>query len=445
MYRFPTDLFTDVRIERTDTTTIQINDGTLTQNKIKSEQGAFIRVFDGRRWYYSATTELDRIQDEIDALAGMASPNPQILNHPVIQALEINKECIFRYQQNNVCGVPNSEKLALLSSHQSVFDRHDNVKGVQMIYSDKHLEKHITSSLGTDVEYDQQFASVNFSYTVVGNELPHKGTCRCYKTCFDQLAGSADQLENAIRRDIDFAANAVPMEPGIYTCVFSPMTAGVFAHESFGHKSEADFMIGDETMKREWKIGSRVGSDILNILDSGLCEGSGYAPFDDEGCRAQETYLIKNGILSGRLHSAATAADLHEEVTGNARAMNFEYEPIVRMTSTFIGSGDLTREELFAGVKDGLYVEDFNHGSGMSTFTIAPHRAYRIRNGKIAEPVRVSVVSGNVMETLHNISGLSKEFDLYSSALGGCGKMEQWPLHVAFGGPYVRVENLQVQ
>ncbi|WP_276318583.1 hypothetical protein [Marinitoga lauensis] len=41
--------------------------------------------------------------------------------------------------------------------------------------------------------------------------------------------------------------------------MLSPEAAGVFAHESFGHKSEADFMIGDEKMKEEWQIGKKVG------------------------------------------------------------------------------------------------------------------------------------------------------------------------------------------
>ncbi len=120
------------------------------------------------------------------------------------------------------------------------------------------------------------------------------------------------------------------MVPGTYTCVFSPVTAGVFAHESFGHKkSEADLMLGSETMMQEWAIGTQVGSPILNILDSGLPEAPASVPYDDEGTRTRTTYLIHNGILTGRLHSAATAALLNEEVTGNARAINFSYEPIV--------------------------------------------------------------------------------------------------------------------
>ena len=235
------------------------------------------------------------------------------------------------------------------------------------------------------------------------------------------------------------------MEPGEYTCVLSPTVAGVFAHESFGHKSESDFMLGSETMRREWELGKQVGWEGLSILDSGVPNGSGYCPYDDEGTRARDTYLVKNGVLTGRLHSAATAAALDEAVTGNARAISFEFEPIVRMTSTWIAGGTDTFESLLRGAEGGLYIPDFFHGSGMSTFTIAPARAYRIRGGKPAEPVLVSVISGNVMQTLHQIDGATAETELRSLFTGGCGKMEQWPLRVAFGGPYLRVRGLKVQ
>ena len=82
--------------------------------------------------------------------------------------------------------------------------------------------------------------------------------------------------------------------------------------------------------------------------------------------------------------------------------MNFQFEPLVRMTGTYIKPGKETIEEVFAPIKEGVYIECINHGSGMSTFTIAPRRAYMIRDGKIAEPVQVSVITGNVMETLYH-------------------------------------------
>jgi len=81
----------------------------------------------------------------------------------------------------------------------------------------------------------------------------------------------------------------------------------------------------------------------------------------------------------------------------------------------------------------------------MTTFTLAPSLAYRIRAGKIAEPLSISVITGKVMETLKNIDGVSDTIELLSFVTGGCGKMEQFPLPVGFGGPYVRINGIRVQ
>lgn len=443
--QFPTGLFTDVRYESVFSTTITFENGILKQNKTSLEKGVFIRVFDGRRWYYSATTDPDGVQQEIDALAALAAPNPDILNDPVVKRLEVNRDVCLRYQDTDVSNIGNADKAAVLAEYLPVVQTLDDVQMSRVSYFDTHTEKHILSSLGTDVTFDYQRASIHMAYTFGCGGVPFSNSQHEYRETFDEVKNLQNSFRDRLAADWQYAHNAVAVEPGVYTCILSPVVAGVFAHESFGHKSESDFMIGDETMRREWAIGSRVGADLLSIVDTGIPTGSGYVPYDDEGCKAKKTYLIQNGILSGRLHSAYTAAALNEDPTGNARAMSFEYEPIVRMTSTYICPGELTKDELFAGVEDGFYIQDFKHGSGMSTFTIAPNVAYRIRNGKLAEPVKIAVLTGNVMETLHKIDGLSQEWKLCSMSTGGCGKMEQWPLRVAFGGPYVRVRDINVQ
>ena len=445
MYRFPKDLYADIRLEDVFQTSIVYENGALTQNKTSREAGAFLRVWDGHRWYYSATTNLGHIQQELDALASLATPNPAIGQDPVVTRFEVNRDECLRYQDRDVRQVPNEEKAALLQSYLPVVTEVPEITNWRATYLDTYTEKRFWSSLGADLHFDHQRASLVLGFTITAGNVPQTDSIHTYQTDFPSLAGRQEEMRQKITQSLDYAKNAVPVVPGTYTCVFSPVTAGVFAHESFGHKSEADLMLGSETMMQEWAIGTQVGSPILNILDSGLPEGSGYVPYDDEGTRTRTTYLIHNGILTGRLHSAATAALLNEEVTGNARAINFSYEPIVRMAATYIGGGELTLEELLAPIELGVYIHDFNHGSGMSTFTIAPNKAYMIRNGKLAEPVRISVVTGSVMHTLHEIDGLTKDVKVCSLSTGGCGKMEQWPLRVAFGGPYVRVRNIQVQ
>ena len=81
----------------------------------------------------------------------------------------------------------------------------------------------------------------------------------------------------------------------------------------------------------------------------------------------------------------------------------------------------------------------------MSTFTIAPNFAYEIKDGKICNPVKIAVITGNVFETLNLIDGVSDKAEVISSAFGGCGKMEQFPLSVSFGGPFVSISEMTVQ
>lgn len=445
MVQFPKDLYADIRIEDVTETDINYENGTLRQNKESSTSGAFLRVFDGKRWYYCATTELDQLQQELDSLAAMATPDPAILEHPVVRRFQVNVDTVMCFEETDIRNVPNAEKLALVESYLPLLREVEEISVSRAIYSDKHSVRHFVSSLGADITYDYQQAGLVLAYTMTAGDSPFQNSQRLFGQSFAELLGAQEKLRTGIAVDLDYAKHAVPVEPGSYTVVLAPMVAGVFAHESFGHKSEADFMLGSETMRREWAIGTKVGWDGLNIIDSGIPAGSGYTPYDDEGTKATETYLIKDGVLMGRLHSAATAAALDEEVTGNARAKDFNFEPIVRMTATYIGGGKDTFEELLQGAEGGIYIPDYNHGSGMSTFTIAPVRAYRIREGKVAEPVRVSVISGNVMETLHKIDGATAETQLHSSAFGGCGKMEQFPLRVSDGGPYLRVRDITVQ
>ena len=88
MYKFPKGLYVDVRIEEAFDTKISFKKLTLEEQKIRNNKGAFIRVFDGRRWYYSSTTDINGIQAQIDTLAEMATPNPDILEHLLSKLLK---------------------------------------------------------------------------------------------------------------------------------------------------------------------------------------------------------------------------------------------------------------------------------------------------------------------------------------------------------------------
>ena len=444
MIKFKDGFYADVRVETVFTTSIKYRDGALEESKNTTVKKAFLRVFDGDMWYYASTYKLDGLQGELDKLYANATPDKNILKNETVKRFESNKAEIKKFKSCCVKDKTIAEKGKLLT------DKFPLLKSVHLkmfvaIYADKYSEIEFYSSKGADIKYDYQLCGVRFSASFADGENNFTGSLSKSNDCLEKIVTSDKEVKGFIEESENFLMHAEPVAAGEYPVILSPETAGVFAHESFGHKSEADFMIGDETMKKEWAIGKKVGSDILSIYDSGLEEGSGYRPYDDEGTKAKKTYLIKNGVLTGRLHSAATATDLGEDVTGNARAVSCDFEPIVRMTSTIVEAGKLTKDELFAGVKHGYFIKDYKHGSGMSTFTIAPNLAYEIVDGKIGKPVKIAVITGNVFETLNLIDGLSDKAEIISSAFGGCGKMEQMPLHVSFGGPYVRISKMNVQ
>lgn len=444
MYSFQRGFYTDVRIEDRFTTRLQLQNGQLREAKVTAEKKAFIRVYDGNMWYYASTDDVGAIQETIQKLYTYAQPNEDIENDPIVKLYEVNRDEKLVFADRCVKNIPLGDKLKLITETDGKLK--SPLCGFQAAqYLDRYSLYEFYSSKGAQLKYDFQTCGVAYGMAFTRGEDTMQEQLSKARTDFGELGYTDEELKEFVSRCEDFIQNAVPVTAGSYPVVFAPIATGVFAHESFGHKSESDFMLGDEEMAKEWAIGKKVASPILTIRESGVFEGSGYVPYDDEGTAATDTYLIKNGVLAGRLHSAATAAALGEKLTGNARAINCDFEPIVRMTTTYVEAGKSTFEELIAPIKHGYYIWSVKHGSGMSTFTIAPNIAYEIVDGKIGKPVKIAVITGNVFETLGLIDGVGKDKEILSFVTGGCGKMEQFPLNVGMGGPHIRVSKMNIQ
>ena len=445
MIQFRDGFYADIRTEDRSRTVISYKAGILEEMRIRVERQAFIRVYDGKLWYYASVTDIEHLQRTLDGLYAAATENPRILEDPVVQRFEKNRDTILSFDGCSVRDIPLKEKQELLLSYLPLLAEDPCITMPEGAYLDRSSLFHFQSSLGADIRYDYQTCGLAFSCSMAEGEKKFTGTWQKGGTRFEDMRGLEVEIRAAVSEQTAFLRDSVPVRAGKYPVVLSPEAAGVFAHESFGHKSESDFMLSDESMKDEWQLGKAVGSPILSIVEFGGVPGCGFVPYDDEGTRARKNYLIRYGVLSGRLHSAQTAAALDEGLTGNARAIDCTFEPIVRMTTTYIEGGDLDFDQLIAPIRKGYFIKTIQHGSGMSTFTIAPSVAYEITDGKLGRPVQISVITGSVFETLGLIDGLTKDVELLSFVTGGCGKMEQQNLPVGFGGPYVRVSSMNVQ
>jgi TldD protein len=233
--------------------------------------------------------------------------------------------------------------------------------------------------------------------------------------------------------------SAKPLQGGERTVILDPVLAGVFVHEAFGHLSEGDNVAEDKKLQEIMVMGRQFGGRHLNIVDGAAIPGlRGSFAFDDEGTPATKTDLVREGRLVGRLHSRETAAMLGEKPTGNARAIGYNFPPIVRMTNTVIENGGASFEDLVEGVDDGVYVKNWYGGMTQhEMFTFSSGEAYMVRKGKVAEMVRPVMLSGNLFTTLENIDAIGN--DLGMNQGGGCGKNGQSPLPVSNGSPHIRI------
>jgi TldD protein len=259
------------------------------------------------------------------------------------------------------------------------------------------------------------------------------------------VEGFHDKVETAAKKAVELLS-APPVKGGTYTVITDPRLTGVFAHEAFGHLSESDFVYENPRMQDLMVLGKRFGVENLNIVDDGTMEGGlGTHKYDYEGVPTRRNYLIKEGVLVGRLHSRETAGKLQEKLTGNARAVHFHHPPIVRMTNTFIENGASDFADMIKDIDLGVYAIKMRGGqTAMEMFTFSAAYGYMIRDGKVAELVRDVVLTGNVFETLMNIDMIGNDLEFIPNSPYGCGKGGQYWLRTGLGGPHIRIQNCVV-
>jgi TldD protein len=261
---------------------------------------------------------------------------------------------------------------------------------------------------------------------------------------FQKITHMDEDVEAVVERVRNVLA-ARPVEAGTYNVIVDPKLCGVFVHEAFGHLSESDFLYENPRLKEIMQLGKRFGHEILTIVDDGRMEReNGYLAYDQEGVPTGRTELIREGVLTGRLHDRETAAKMGEQPTGNARAISYRHPPIVRMTNTFMQPGESSFEEMLQNTPDGIYaIGSVGGQTNMEMFTFTPEEAWRIRDGKLDERVREVVLSGNVFQTLASIDMIGQDLEMYGG-MGGCGKGGQSPLRVGDGGPHCRIQNVNI-
>lgn len=211
MYQFPKDLYADIRLEDVYQTAIVYENHNLIQNKTSRETGAFLRIWDGRRWYYSATTDLDHIQQELDALAALATPNPDIGRRPGGPPGWRSTGTGFSGIRTGTCGrCPTRRKVALLQSYLPVVAEVPEITDWKAGYLDTHTEKKFWSSLGAELHFDFQRASVVLGFTISAGSVPYFDRVHTYRPDFSGLTGHEKELAAQVEDCLTYAKMPFP-------------------------------------------------------------------------------------------------------------------------------------------------------------------------------------------------------------------------------------------
>ncbi len=239
--------------------------------------------------------------------------------------------------------------------------------------------------------------------------------------------------------------SAADAPAGTMDVVLGPGWPGILLHEAIGHGLEGDFN-RKKTSAFSDRIGQQVGSPLVTVVDDGTIPGRrGSLNVDDEGTPTGRTVLIERGILRGYLQDRLNARLMGMEPTGNGRRESYAYQPLPRMTNTFMLSGDSTPEEIIRSVKHGLYAVTFGGGQVDITsgkFVFSASEAYLIEDGKVTKPVRGATLIGHGPDVLTRVTMVGNDLKL-DEGVGTCGKDGQ-SVPVGVGLPTIKIEGLTV-
>ncbi|MEQ8168726.1 MAG: TldD/PmbA family protein [Candidatus Eremiobacterota bacterium] len=429
----------EIRIEESRASSIFLGtDSPVIKDSI--ETGCNIRVLVKGSYGFTYFNDLN-LMDEFAGLAIEDAKKPgrgHTVLAPVLPVIDIVKSGI------NMKDISKSDKIKILQNYNHIILNYDRekIKKSLITYLEEFRKKYFASSEGTYIE--EELLDLNYKIGAIAAENGKTGTGAFVGGStgdFSILYGLEEKVEKACR-DAIVQLDGEIIKGGVYTVLCDQEFSGVFAHEAFGHNCEADCLTNEDT-KKEMATGRIIGNKILNVYDTPYPGARGYMKYDDEGVETKKVYLIKEGVLAGKLHTRETAAMFNEEPAGSARAINYRFPPICRMRTTCIEAGKSTFSDMIKDIKKGVYVSGNEGGRSGETFIASPRYAYIIRNGEIAEPVKGVKITGNIFKTLQNIDMIGQDFQIVDTIFG-CAKNGQYFLPVSKGAPHIRIQDVTI-
>jgi TldD protein len=438
--------YAEVRAQKLFKTMLTLEEERVEAAKQGIENGAALRVLVNGAWGFASvgTLNAETLANAVSDACKMAKAASLRLKKP-IKLAEANavEDKMSMTPRKDPSKIPVEDKInTALTMSKIILDYDKRIKSCTIDYLDLTGTTYFMNNEDTYIEQGKLYVWSRLLATAVEvgvftfsrEEIGSTAGYEIFDIETPEIVG-----ERVAKRAVK-QLKANPPKGGTFPAILGPNVVGVFVHEAFGHLAEADLTLSGSVLLD--KVGKKIASDVVTFYDDGLVEGAfGSFKYDDEGVPTQKTLLVKNGVVVGLMHNRETAQKFNAKLTGNARAEDFRFEPIIRMRNTFMEPEDHSFEELIEGVKFGYYIKNFRGGQANldGTFQVGIQEAYEIVNGEMGAPIRNASISGNTLETLLKVDAVGKDFELWP---GRCGKGQT--AFICDGGPHIRVKEVLV-
>ncbi len=325
------------------------------------------------------------------------------------------------------------------------------------IFEAQSYEKYLVTSEGTRIESESSMLKFYGILTAKGLlDSEQRWVDLTRSTGWEGTKTWIDQYDDECARLAKVAAQNDKAMTGKVDFVVGPEVVGIICHENCGHPSEGDRIMGregaqaGESFWRDLSLGeSRIGSKHVTIIEDPTIPGTGgYYEYDDEGVKARERILIKEGIINEPLLNREYGVKFGLGSNSASRSADFNREPIIRMANTYMKPGDyINVEELAEDVKHGIYMLSFtewNIDDRRYQSKYVGFECYEINNGEITETmVRRPIMELTSVSLFSSIDGVSK--DLVFDFPGICGKSDPGQgVPVYAGGGCIRMRDIKL-
>ncbi|WP_454801544.1 TldD/PmbA family protein [Mucilaginibacter phyllosphaerae] len=243
-----------------------------------------------------------------------------------------------------------------------------------------------------------------------------------YKKRYDMLEDMKFATKQAAEK-----ITAKSVEPGKYDLVLDPSHLWLTIHESVGHPTELDRVLGYEANYAgtsfltldKWKSGKfNFGSKNVNVTGDKTEVGSlGAVGYDDEGVGTKKWDIIKDGTL---VNYQAIRDQAHiiglKESQGCCYAQSWQDVQFQRMPNVSLqpGKTPLAVDDMIKNVEKGIYIigdGSFSIDQQRYNFQFGGQLFYEIKNGKIAGMLNDVAYQANTQEFWNSCSAVCDERD----------------------------------